>query len=103
MEEWRHNFGTTPEQNFSDSLLQHVYANIDFYLLLHRSGLSWLFHVSLKNACGLKADMPPALAYGISSIAGALFGWADEWFARGMKETPEELKQLAAQIQQPRP
>lgn len=103
IEEWHHNFESVPGQDFSESLLQHVYENRDFYLLLHRSGLSWMLHESLKNACGLKSDMPPILAYGISSIAGALFGWTDEWLTRGMKETPEELKQLATQIQHPRP
>lgn len=98
MEEWRQDFEATPGQDFSDSLLQHFYANRNFYLLLYRSGLSWMLHENIKNACGLKADMPPVLAYGTASIAGALFGWADEWISRGMKETPEELAELAKKM-----
>lgn len=95
MEEWQQSFAAMPGQDFSDSLLRHFYANCNFYLLLYRSGLSWMLHENIKTACGLKADMPPILAYGTASIAGALFGWADEWISRGMNETPEELKELA--------
>lgn len=95
MKEWSRDFEAMPGQNLSDSLLRHFYANRNFYLLLYRSGLSWMLHESIKAACGLTTDMPPILAYGTASIAGALFGWTDEWISRGMKETPEELKELA--------
>lgn len=100
MEEWQQNFEATPGQDFSDSLLRHFYANRNFCLLLYRSGLSWMLHENIKTACGLKADMPPILAYGTASIAGALFGWADEWISRGMNETPEELKELAKKYEE---
>lgn len=100
MEEWQQSFAAMPGQDFSDSLLRHFYANRNFYLLLYRSGLSWMLHENIKAACGLKADMPPILAYGTASIAGALFGWADEWISRGMNETPEELKELAKKYEE---
>lgn len=100
MEKWQQNFEATPGQDFSDSLLRHFYANRNFYLLLYRSGLSWMLHDNIKAACGLKADMPPIFAYGTASIAGALFGWADEWISRGMNETPEELKELAKKYEE---
>ena len=79
VEEWGRDFEATPGQDFSDSLL----------------------HENMKAACGLKADMPPILAYGTASIAGALFGWVDEWISRGMKETPEELGELAKTFRHP--
>lgn len=101
VEEWGRDFEATPGQDFSDSLLRHFYANRDFYLLLYRSSLSWMLHENMKAACGLKADMPPILAYGTASIAGALFGWVDEWISRGMKETPEELGELAKTFRHP--
>lgn len=95
MDDWRRDFEAEPGQALSGSLLRHFYANRDLYLLLYRSGLSWMLHENIKDACGLKADMPPVLAYGAASVAGALFGWTDEWISRGMKETPEELEALA--------
>ena len=100
MEEWRQAFEAEPGQEFSDSLLRHFYEKRDFYLLLYRSGLSWMLHEAIKSACGWKADMPPILAYGTASVAGALFGWVDAWISRGMRETPEELKRLAVQVEQ---
>ena len=98
--EWGRAFEAKPGQDFSDSLLRHFYEKRDFYLLLYRSGLSWMLHEAIKSACGWKADMPPILAYGTASVAGALFGWVDAWISRGMQETPEELKQLAIQVEQ---
>lgn len=103
MEEWRRDFEAEPGQDLSDSLLRHFYARRDFYLLLYRSGLSWMLYESIQAACGLTPDLPPAAAYGAAAIAGALFGWADEWLSRGMRETPDELKRFAAQIERPRP
>lgn len=100
MEEWKRDFEATPGQELSNSLLRHFYTNRDFYLLLYRSDLSWMLHENIKTACGLKADMPPILAYGTASIAGALFGWVDEWVSRGMKETPEELEKLAKKYEE---
>lgn len=100
IKEWGQGFEAAPGQDFSDSLLRHFYMNRDFYLLLYRSGLSWMLHENIKAACGLKADMPPVLAYGTASIAGALFGWVDEWISRGMKETPEELGALSKAFRQ---
>lgn len=96
--DWESAFSITPNQDFSDSLLRHFYQNRDFYLLLYRSGLSWMLFENIKSACGVKPESPHILAYGAASIAGAIFGWADEWISRGMKETPDELKILAEKI-----
>lgn len=95
MDDWKKSFSNAPGQDLSDSLLRYFYSHREFYLLLYRSGLSWMLYENIKTACGVCTDSPAILAYGAASIAGALFGWADEWISRGMKETPDELKQLA--------
>lgn len=100
IQDWRSEFEHAQNQDFSDSLLQHFYHNKDFYLLLYRSDLSFMLLENIKSACGVKPESPPILAYGAASIAGALFGWIDEWISRGMKETPRELKKLAEEFQQ---
>lgn len=100
IKDWEDAFSITPNQDFFDSLIRHFYQNRDFYLLLYRSGLSWMLFKNIKSACGVHSDTPSILAYGASSIAGAIFGWADEWISRDMKETPEELKKLAENFQQ---
>lgn len=99
IQDWECDFSIGPNQDLSDSLLRHFYQNRDFYLLLYRSGLSWMLFESIKSACGVRSDAPPVLAYGAASIAGALFGWIDEWISRGMRETPRELKNLAEEFQ----
>lgn len=60
-----------------------------------------MIYENIKNACGVNSDTPPILTYGAASIAGALFGWTDEWMSRGMKETPKELKKLAEEFKKP--
>lgn len=95
MDSWKESFTSTTGQDFSDSLLRHFYGHKEFYLLLYHSGLSWMLYENIKKSCGVCSDSPAIQAYGAASIAGALFGWADEWIARGMRETPDELKNLA--------
>lgn len=54
------------------------------------------------NDTGVQAhssDAPPVFAYAAASVAGALFGWIDEWISRGMMETSEELERLAAEVE----
>lgn len=100
LDAWKKDFGAVPGQDFSASLLRHFYENRDFYLLLYRSGLAWMLHENIKNACKVNADAPPVFAYAAAAVAGALFGWIDEWISRGMVETPEELERLAAEVEQ---
>lgn len=52
------------------------------------------------NDTGVQAhssDAPPVFA--AAAVAGALFGWIDEWISRGMAETSEELERLAAEVE----
>ena len=100
LERWGADFEAVPGQDFSDSLLRHFYANREFYLLLYRCGLSWMLHEHIRGACRVNAGEPPVFTYAAAAVAGALFGWVDEWISRGMKETPEELKRLSDTIRQ---
>lgn len=97
-EEWGRSFEAESEKDLSGSLICHFYAHRDLCLLLHRSGLFWMMYNHIKEACGVSADTPSLLAYGGAAAAGAIFGWLEEWTARGMVESPEEIKQLSAQF-----
>ena len=68
-------------------------------MLLHRQGLSHLTLQSIKAACGPRPDQRPIDAYRAAFFAYGLYGWIEEWFARGMQETPEEMAALLAQAQ----
>ena len=40
-----------------------------------------------------KKDDPDVIAYSKVTVAYLIFGWCDEWYKRGMKNTPEEMAQ----------
>ena len=94
METWKADLKKDPDQRFSQVLLERFYRHRDFFLSLYRSHLSWMLHDHLNDFCGLNSTLPPVAAYAIAAIAGALFGWVDEWISRGMLETPAELIKL---------
>ena len=37
------------------------------------------------------------MAYSKVTVAYLIFGWCDEWYKRGMKNTPEEMAKLFEQ------
>ena len=96
--QWRESLEEGPEQDLSGSLIRHFYAHRELCLLLHSSGLFWMVYDHIKEACGVNVDTPSVLAYGKAAWAGAIFGWAEEWTARGMEEPPEKIKELSAQL-----
>lgn len=84
---------------FSESLLRHYYKYKEFYLLLNRQGLSSLIYENIRLASKVDESQNNVERYAKSSVAGAVFGWIDEWLRQGMKETPEEILAITGQKQ----
>lgn len=98
IEEWGREFESRGDvEYFSESLLNHYYKYKDFYLLLYRQGLSNFIYETIRSACKIDESQNNIERYTKSLVAGSIFGWVDEWFRQGMKETPQEIIQLAAQ------
>lgn len=85
---------------FSESLLLHFYKYKDFYLLLNRQGLSSLIYENIRLATKLEESQNNVERYLKSSVAGAIFGWIDEWLRQGMKESPQEIQAIIAMAEQ---
>lgn len=81
-------------KNFGEVLFRHYYQHKDLFSLLYREGLSYLILQNIKDVCGPKEEQSNAEAYASAWLAHGLYGWIDEWFHRGMPETPEEMGQL---------
>ena len=75
-------------------MFAHLYAYRDFYLLLNRRGLLPLLMQSLKELCGPRPEYPNLGAYAAAFVSYGLYGWIEEWIARGMQESPEEMAEL---------
>lgn len=96
-ETWSAWYGQQPEQSndaLCASLFAHLNAHLDFYSLLNRRGLLYLIRDILRELCGPKPEYPNPGAYGAAFVCGGLYGWIEEWFARGTRESAEEMAAL---------
>lgn len=86
------------EHHSDDDLCVHLFAHLyeyrDFYRLLSRRGLLYLLKDVLVQICGPRPEYPNLGAYTAAFISYGLYGWIEEWAARGMRESPEEMAEL---------
>ena len=80
--------------NFEEVLFRHYYQHKELFSLLYRDGLSYLILQNIKHVCGPKEGQTNVAAYASAWLAYGLYGWIDDWFHRGMPETPSEMGQL---------
>jgi len=70
------------------SFFQKNKAIID---LLYKANLQYLLIDNILALHDYKKEDPDAIAYSKVTVAYLIFGWCDEWYKRGMKNTPEEM------------
>lgn len=76
------------------SLFKHLKENGDFYLLLKKRNLFYLFLNTYIEIYGAKAEYDNMTAYVTSFIAYGTYGWIEEWIERGMQESAETMSAL---------
>ncbi|WP_305151537.1 TetR/AcrR family transcriptional regulator [uncultured Dubosiella sp.] len=77
-----------------DDLFRFYETNKKLISLLYQNHLQYvLLDAILKKLQHDKND-DPAFAYAKVTVAYLMFGWCDEWYKRGMKETPEQIRAL---------
>ncbi|TDL69353.1 TetR/AcrR family transcriptional regulator [Paenibacillus amylolyticus] len=81
----------TSEEDMLGSLFEHFSEQREFYLLLSKRNMFYLLKDVLKELYGPKPDYPNFGAYVAAYFSYGLFGWIEEWFARGMQESSEEM------------
>ena len=100
LKEWRKQYEGVKDYNLVQAIFEHYYKNRELCILLYKRGLSNISLESVKEACGAKPEQSNVIAYTSAFIAYGLYGWIEEWFKRGMQETPEEMAQLWESTQQ---
>ena len=100
LKEWRKQYEGVKDYNLVQAIFEHYYKNRELCILLYKRGLSHISLESVKEACGAKPEQPNVIAYTSAFIAYGLYGWIEEWFKRGMQETPEEMARLWESTQQ---
>lgn len=74
-----------------EAIFTHYQENSDLYVLLYKRELSHISLQSLKDVCGPRQEQNNKAAYTSEFISGGLYGWIEEWFKRGMQESPKEM------------
>lgn len=73
-------------------LLNHVYRNKDFFILLRKHNLNALIFEIFYNIFGRQENENEILSYGKAFFAGAYFGVIYEWIVEGCKDTPDTIQ-----------
>lgn len=103
-EEWNARAGRNPKPSEAE-MLADIFGYLShhgaFYELIWQRGLLYLLRDVLYDTMGPKPDQPNKVAYTLAFMFSGIFGWIEEWFRRGMQESPEEMEALLRQGDEP--
>lgn len=83
--------GGGSEDDLLGRLFAHLIEHRDFYQLLSQRDLFSLLLEFLRGILGPRAEYPNFGAYLAAFFSYGLYGWIEEWFARGMVESADEM------------
>ena len=89
-----------PDFNLVEAIFSHYWEHRELCMMLYKQGLAHLNLQSIREACGPKPDQSNVVAYTTAYFSYGLYGWIEEWFDRGMQETPKEMAELLEKAQQ---
>ncbi len=94
IKEWENKNSTKnlTTDNILKCLFEHLITNKDFYTLLYQKKLFYLFRNTLKQIIIKdKIISNNVEAYAIAFVSYGIYGWIEEWLARGMQESADEI------------
>lgn len=91
--EWKWN----NENNLAYSIFSFFQKNENIIDLLYKSHLQYLILDNILILNEYSKNGSDIMAYSKVTVAYLIFGWCDEWYKRGMKNTPEEMAKLFEQ------
>ena len=83
-----------PDFNLVEAVFSHYWNHRELCIMLYKQGLAHLSLQSIREACGPKPEQPNIVAYATAYFSYGLYGWIEEWFKRGIQETPKEMAML---------
>lgn len=85
------------KNNIAFNIFSFFQENKEIIDLLYKAHLQYLIIDNILDLYGYNKDDSDAIAYSKVTVAYFVFGWCDEWYKRGMKNTPEEMARLFEQ------
>ena len=80
------------------SLFAYLKKHGKLLLLLKRRGLFHLFEQEFIRIWGPKAELENVAAYTVAFVSYGIYGWIEEWIARSMQESAEEMTALLSSV-----
>lgn len=88
---WHNNWQN--DENIGYQIFSFFWNNKSIIELLYKANLQYLLIDNILELHDYKKEDPDVIAYSKVTVAYLIFGWCDEWYKRGMKNTPEEMAQ----------
>lgn len=88
-DEWKQEW--EDDENIAYQLFRFFTHHKDIIELLYKANLQFLLIDHILQLHDYDRSDPSPLAYAKVTVAYLIFGWCDEWYKRGMIETPEEM------------
>lgn len=82
---------STEGNAFIRMLFQYLMHYQEIYKRLYKRGLLELFRQAMLKFHDPKLLPDNYTAYGVSFMVNGMYGWIEEWVARGMIDTPEAM------------
>ena len=97
--QWWTAFRTEARSDYVEALFAHCMTVRAIVLLLYEQDLMHLLFRNVNDLLGPAAGDSELLAYQKSCLSGCVFGVLNEWFGRGMTDSPEKMSRLLRNIQ----
>ncbi|MGN1406638.1 MAG: TetR/AcrR family transcriptional regulator [Erysipelotrichaceae bacterium] len=94
LDEWWIDIIKKPDFNFIEEIFNYYYKHKDICILLYHQKLAYLSLKSILDSCGPKKEQTNVEAYVSAYFSYGLYGFIEEWFKRGMKESSAEMAEL---------
>lgn len=91
-EEWKLKW--SDNQNIAYNIFTFFQKNKTIIELLYKANLQYLLIDNILSCLDYNKQDINVIAYSKVTVAYLIFGWCDEWYKRGMTETPEEMAKL---------
>lgn len=94
-DEWWEEFVKYPEDEFHEKfwkeLLLQYKKNEELIKLIYQNDISYIIKNHIFNSCGPKDGQDEQTKYLCAMVAGAIYGFVEQWIVLGMNDIPDTI------------
>ena len=85
------------QNNIAYNIFSFFQKNKDIIDLIYKAHLQYIILDNILTLNKYNKEDSDIIAYSKVTVSYLIFGWCEEWYKRGMKNTPEEMTKLFEQ------